>query len=228
MTHEPGSTLPEKLGAAAGIYAAFWILLHYLILRGASADPLMPDADYVRTLLAERMRWEWATALRLTAGLLIIWFMGSLSGRLRLAEGEPGRLASISNGVGVVWGSVWLLSAMFNSAAILLATTYDNPAGARLLGMLARESILVLTPSIVFVLSLSVAFVTLRFGGFPKAYTYATTAFTVLVLALAIVDWYGPGNVAPAIMALALAWLAITSALTVPTYRPADFVRGAR
>jgi hypothetical protein len=188
----------------------------------------MPDAEYVRTLLDERMRWEWATAMRVTAGLLIVWFMGSLSGRLRLAEGEPGRLASISNGVGVVWGAVWLLSAMFNSAAILLAARYDNPAGARLLGMLARESILILTPSIVFVLSLAVAFVALRFGGFPKAYTYTTAAFTVLIFVLAIVDWYGPGNVAPAIMTLALAWLALTSALTVTRYRPADIVHGAR
>jgi hypothetical protein len=228
MTHEPGSTLPEKLGAAAGIFAALWILVHYFILQSASADPLMSDADYVRTLLGERMRWEWATAMRVTAGLLIVWFMGSLSGRLRLAEGEPGRLASISNGVGVVWGAVWLLSAMFNSAAILLAARYDNPAGARLLGMLARESILILTPSIVFVLSLAVAFVALRFGGFPKAYTYTTAAFTVLIFVLAIVDWYGPGNVAPAIMTLALAWLALTSALTVTRYRPADIVHGAR
>ncbi len=228
MTHEPGSTLPEKLGASAGAWAALWILVHYVILQSAVADPLMPDYDYVRTLVGERMTWESATAFRVMGGLMIIWFMGSLAGRLRLAEGEPGRLASIASAVGIVWGAVWLLSAMFNSAAILLATQYNNPTGARLLGMLARESILILTPSIVFVLSLAVAFVALRFGGFPKAYTYTTAAFTVLILVLAIVDWYGPGNVAPAIMTLALAWLALTSALTVPTYRPADFVRGAR
>jgi hypothetical protein len=228
VTHEPGSTLPEKLGASAGAWAALWILVHYLILQSAVADPLMPDYDYVRTLVAERMTWESATAFRVMGGLMIIWFMGSLAGRLRLAEGEPGRLASIASAVGIVWGAVWLLSAMFNSAAILLATQYNNPTGARLLGMLARESILILTPSIVFVLSLAVAFVALRFGGFPKAYTYTTAAFSVLILVLAIVDWYGPGNVAPAIMTLALAWLALTSALTVPTYRPADFVRGAR
>jgi hypothetical protein len=228
VTSEYGTTVPEKLGASAGAWAALWILVQYVILRSASADPLMPDYDYVRALVSERMTWEWATAIRVMGGLMIIWFMGSLSGRLRLVEGEPGRLASIASAVGIVWGAVWLLSAMFNSAAILLATQYNNPTGARLLGMLARESVLILTPSIVFALSLAVAFVTLRFGGFPKAYTYATTAFTVLILVLAIVDWYGPGNVAPTIMTLGLAWLAITSALTVPTYRPADLVRGAR
>jgi hypothetical protein len=228
VTPEYGATVPEKLGASAGVWAALWILVHYLILRSASADPLMPDYDYVRTLVSERMTWESATAFRVMGGLMIIWFMGSLAGRLRLVEGEPGRLASISSAVGIVWGAVWLLSAMFNSAAILLATQYNNPEGARLLGMLARESVLILTPSIVFVLSLAVAFVALRFGGFSKAYTYTTAAFTVLILVLAIIDWYGPGNLAPAIMTLALAWLALTSALTVPTYRPADMVRGAR
>ena len=228
MTREPGTTLAEKLGASAGMWAALWILIHYLILQSASADPLMPDGDYVRTLVTERMKWEWATALRVMGGLMIIWYMGSLAGRLRMAEGEPGRLASISSGVGIVWGGVWLLSAMFNSAAILLATQYDNPAGARLLGMLARESILILTPSIVFVLSLAVSFVALRFGGFPKAYTYLTATFTVLILALAIIDWYGPGNLAAMIMTLSLAWMALTSALTVPTYRPPDIVRGTR
>ena len=75
------------------------------------------------------------------------------------AEGEPGRLASISLGVGVVWGAVWLLSAMFNSAAILLATTYQDGTGARLMGVLGKASVLILTPSILFVLTLAVSFV---------------------------------------------------------------------
>ena len=159
---------------------------------------------------------------------MIIWFMGSLAGRLRMAEGEPGRLASISFGVGVVWGAVWLLSAMFNSAAILLATEYANPAGARILGIVAREMVLILTPSIAFVLSLAVAFVALRYGGFPRAYALITGAFTVVVLGLAITDWYGPGNLGVVIMTASLAWLALTSALVVPPFRPPDLVRGSQ
>src|SRR6185436_19742355 len=104
MSREPGSTLAEKLGASAGAWAVFWLCLHYLLLRGASADPSAPSADYVRALLDERMRWEWATALRVMGGIMIIWFMGSFAGRMRLAEGEPGRLASITFGLGVAWG----------------------------------------------------------------------------------------------------------------------------
>src|SRR5438552_2066308 len=61
---EPGSTISEKLGASAGMWAVLWLVIHYLILRGTSADPKASDGDFVRLLLAERMSWEWATALR--------------------------------------------------------------------------------------------------------------------------------------------------------------------
>jgi hypothetical protein len=228
VRQEPGTTIAEKLGAAAGLWSAVWLGLHYLILRGAAADPRGPAGDYVRVLLDERMTWEWATALRVMGGLMIIWFMGSLAGRLRMAEGEPGRLSSIAFGLGVVWGAIWLLSAMFNSAAIVLAAQYQDPAGARLTGILAREIVLILTPSIVFTLALATSFVALRFGGFPQAYSYGTAAFTVILLILTVIDWYGPGNLSPLIMTLALAWTAVTSALIIPTYRPADLVRGSR
>jgi hypothetical protein len=225
---DPGTTIAEKLGASAGAWAVLWLCLHYLILRGAAANPASPENDYVRALLAERMAWEWATALRVMGGIMIIWFMGSFAGRLRMAEGEPGRLASIAFGIGVVWGSIWLLSAMLNSSAILLATDYQNPAGARLAGALAREMVMSLTPSLVFTLALATSFVGLRFGGFPRAYSYATAAFTLLVLALAITDWYGPGNLGPTILALAFAWTAVTSALVIPAWVPSDMVRGTR
>jgi hypothetical protein len=228
VKYEPGATIAEKLGAAAGLWSAVWLGLHYLILRGAAADPSGPPVTYVRVLLDERMTWEWATALRVMGGLMIIWFMGSLAGRLRMAEGEPGRLSSIGFGLGVVWGAIWLLSAMFNSVAIVLAAQYQDAEGARLAGILAREIVLILTPSIVFTLALATSFVALRFGGFPKAYTYGTAAFTVILLIMTIIDWYGPGNLSPLIMVLALAWVAITSALIIPVYRPADLVRGSR
>ena len=228
VTREPGSTIAEKLGASAGLWAVLWLAINYLILQRASADLNAPEGDFVRALLAERMRWEWATALRVMGGVMIIWFMGSLAGRLRLAEGEPGRLGSIAFGLGVVWGALWLLSAMFNSVAIVIAAQYQFPAGARLAGILAREMILTLTPSVVFTLVLATAFVGMRFGGFPKLYTNLTAALTVILLALALVDWYGPGNLGGIIMTLAFAWTAVTSALLIPVYRPPDMVRGTR
>lgn len=228
MTRDPGMTLSEKLGASAGAWAVLWLTLHYLILRGTGANPASLDTDYVGALLRERMAWESATALRVMGGIMIIWFMGSLASRLRMAEGEPGRLASIAFGIGVVWGAIWLLSAMMNSSAITLATHYQYPAGARLAGALAGEMVLILTPSLVFTLALATSFVGLRFGGFPKAYTYASTAFSLLILTLAVVDWYGPGNLGYTILALAFVWTAVTSLLLVPGWIPPDMVRGTR
>lgn len=229
MAHtEPGTTIWEKLGASAGAWAVFWLALHYLILQGAAAETTFPEGEYVTAVLGERMKWEWATSLRLMGGLMIIWFMGSLSGRLRLAEGEPGRLASIASGVGTVWGAVWILSAMFNSAAILLATQYQNPAGARVAAVLAHETPLILTPPIVFTLMLATSFVAVRFGGFPKVYSNATAILTILYLALAITDWYGPGNLSPVLIIVALAWTAVTSALVIPAWRPPDMILGSR
>ena len=153
MRAVPGATISEKLGASAGAWAVLWLSLHYLILHNAMANPatsaLNPDGDYVRTLLDQRMAWEWATALRVMGGIMIIWFMGSLGSRLRMAEGEPGRLASIAFGIGVVWGAIWLLSAMLNSSAIVLAAQYNNPAGSRLAGALAQEMVITLTPSLI-------------------------------------------------------------------------------
>src|SRR6186997_1007508 len=109
MRPAPGTTISEKLGASAGAWAVLWPIIHSVILHNAMATAvstsLDPDGGYVRALLDQRMAWEWATALRVMGGIMIIWFMGSLGSRLRMAEGEPGRLASIAFGIGVVWGA---------------------------------------------------------------------------------------------------------------------------
>ena len=72
------------------------------------------------------------------------------------------------------------------------------------------------------------SFVALRFGGFPKLYTNACAAFTVMILGLAIVEWYGPGNLGTINMTLAFGWIAATSALLIQAYHPPDMVRGSR
>ena len=43
---EPGTTLPEKLGASAGMWAVLWLVIHYVIIRSATADPVSPEGDY--------------------------------------------------------------------------------------------------------------------------------------------------------------------------------------
>jgi hypothetical protein len=212
MNQQPGTTW-EWAGASAGIAAVLLLGISYAITSTTTANPAAGDADYVRALLAERMKWEWVTFVRLVGGTLVLWLMGSLSGRLRAVEGEPGRLATAAFGLGVVWAGVWLLSAFFNSASILLAADYANASGSRIAGVLAREAPFVLTGGVVFALLLATSFVTFRFGGFPTTYAYGTSAAAVATLVLALADWYGPRNFGPAVVGVALAWTATTSAL---------------
>ncbi len=216
----------ERMGASAGVAAVLLLGVGYAITRTTAANLAASDADYVRALLAERMKWEWVTFVRLVGGTLVLWFMGSLAGRLRTAEGEPGRLATAAFGLGVVWAGVWLLSALFNSASILLASGYDDPAGSRIAGVLARETPYVLTGSVMFALLLAASFVTRRFDGFPKLFTHGTSACAAALLLLAAADWYGSGNLGPIIIALALGWTAATSALLIAGTARSAVVRG--
>jgi hypothetical protein len=203
----------DRLGAGAGLCAALVLGIGYAITRTTAANPAAMDADYVRALVAERMKWEWVTFVRLVGGTLVLWFMGALAGGLRTAEDGRARLATATFGLGVVWSGVWLLSGFFNSASIVLATSYADPAGARVAGVLARETPYVLTGSVMFALLLAVSFITFSSDRFPRAFSRGTLAAAVALLVLALVDWYGAGTLGPAIVAIALLWTAVTSAM---------------
>jgi hypothetical protein len=195
----------------AGVGAAVSLGAGFVIARYAAAPLGGADAEYARALLAERTKWEWVTLTRLVGGTLVLWFAALLGERLRAAEGEPARLAETAFGLGVLWAGVWLLSAFFNSASITLAADYANPAGARIAGVLAAEIPAVLTAGVVFTLLLATWLVAVRTAVFPKSYAYGTGGLTVLVLLLALVDWYGPAPIGSLIVSLALAWTAVTS-----------------
>ena len=201
----------EATSAIAGISAAVSLAVGYLIARSTAAPLGGPDGDYARLLLGERMKWEWITLMRLVGGTLVLWFAALLGDRLRIAEGEPARLAETAFGLGVVWAGIWLLSAFFNSASIMLAADYANPAGARIAGVLAAEIPEVLTAAVVFTLLLATCMVTIRSTMFPKSYAYATGGLAALMLVLALIDWYGPASIGWLIVTIALAWMAATS-----------------
>jgi hypothetical protein len=210
----------DALGASSGIWAAVSLGAGYAIVRTTSAQLTAPDAEFVRAMLAERIKWEWITFVRLLGGALVLWFSGSLASRLRRAEGEPARLTTAALGLGILWSGVWLLSAFFNSASIMLAAEYGDPAGARVAAVLAREAPYVLTAAIMFALLLATSFVALRFGGFPKPYAYVTAALTGAFIVLALVDWYGGRELSGAIVGLALLWMGATSLLPRPLGMP--------
>jgi hypothetical protein len=217
----------ETMGASAGVWAVLWLTAGYAIVATTAADPGGADATYVRALMAERMKWEWVTLVRLVGGALVLWFAGTLAGRLRMAEGEPGRLAGAAFGPAVVWAGIWLLSALFNSSAIVLATGSGDPAGARLAAVLARDTPLVLTASVMFTVLLATALVALKSGGFPASYTHGTTFLAIAFLVLGVADWYGSWNLSMVIVGLAFAWMAVTSVLLVRGFAAVDSPQAA-
>jgi len=217
----------ETLGASAGIWAVLWLTIGYAIVATTVADPGGADADYVQALVAERMKWEWVTLVRLVGGALVLWFAGTLAGRLRMVEGEPGHLAGAAFGPAVVWAGVWMLSALFNSSAILLATGSGDHAGARLAALLARETPLVLTASVMFTVLLATALAARKSGGFPASYTHGTSFLAIAFLVLAVADWYGSWNLSALIVGLAFTWTAVTSLLLVRGFDAVDSPQGA-
>ena len=217
----------ETMGASAGIWAVLWLTIGYAIVWTTVADPRSADADYVRALVAERMKWEWVTLVRLVGGALVLWFAGTLAGRLRMVEGEPGRLAGAAFGPAVVWAGVWMLSALFNSSAIVLATGDGDHAGARLAALLARDTPLVLTASVMFTVLLATALVARKFGGFPARYANATSFLAIAFVALGVIDWYGPWDLGALIVGLAFAWMATTSVLLLRGFNTIDLPQAA-
>jgi hypothetical protein len=205
----------EVLGAGAGLTAAMLLALGYAVTFTTAADLSATDGRYVQALLDERAKWELVTLVRLTGGTLMLWFMAAVSGRLRVAEREPGSLAAAVFGLGVVWAGVWLLSAFFNSGAILLASTYRDPSGARLAGILARETPYVLSGCVMCGLLLATSLVVVRSGGFPTPYGYTTAALAAALAVLILIDWYGTGNLGPVIVAGTLGWTVLTSIVLV-------------
>ena len=217
----------ETMGASAGIWAVLWLTVGYAIVSTTVADPGSADADYVRALVAERWKWEWVTLVRLVGGALVLWCAGTLAGRRRMVEGEPGRLAGAAFGPAVVWAGVWMLSALFNSSAIMLATSSGDHAGARLAALLARDTPLVLTASVMFTVLLATALTARRFGGFPVGYTIATSLLALGFLVLAVLDWYLSWSLSALIVGLAFIWMAVTSVLLVRGFNPSDSPQAA-
>jgi hypothetical protein len=157
----------------------------------------------------------------------VLWFAGTLAGRLRMVEGEPGHLAGAAFGPAVVWAGVWMLSALFNSSAIVLATGSGDHAGATLAALLARETPLVLTASVMFTVLLATALAARKSGGFPASYTHATSFLAIAFLVLAVADWYGSWNLSALIVGLAFTWTAVTSVLLVRGFDAVDSPQGA-
>jgi hypothetical protein len=194
----------ERLGGASGLLAVVLLGAQEILLLGAAADPALPS--FARLLVRERWRWETITLLRITGALAVVWFTTSLASRLRRAGREHAAHAAVALGAGMLWAATWLVSALFNSLAVTFAAAPRDAAAARFAGVLAIESVYVLTPGITLVLLAATAIVALQDRAFPRAFAYGTLTAALLRLVLALWDWYGPGNLGPGLLDVALLW----------------------
>jgi hypothetical protein len=200
-----GGVRHEKLGGAGGLLAVALLGAQELLVTGSRADPAL--SSFAGVLARERWRWETVTLLRVAGALAVVWFTTSLASRLRRAGRQHAAHAAVALGAGMLWAATWLLSALFNSAALTLAATPGEAMAARFAGVLALESVYVLTPGITLLLLAATAVVALQDRSFPRAFAYGTLTATVVRLALALWDWYGPGNLGVGLLDVALLWI---------------------
>jgi hypothetical protein len=203
----------ERVGGASGIIGVAAIAIQ-LLLVGTAA----PDGP---ALLNDRGRWEWTTLLRIVGGLGIIWFTAGLAARLRRFGARPADPAAIVLGAGILWGCIWLVSGLFNSVAISLATRYASPHGVHLLTVLGLESVLVLTPAISIAFLVATGVAILAVPTFPVRYAYMTLSGAAFRGVLAIADWYGAASFAVRILDFTLLWVVVTGIHLLGATRPA-------
>lgn len=203
----------ERVGGASGIVGVAAIATQFVLV-----GTTVPDAQ---ALLADRMRWEWTTLLRVVGGLGAIWFTTAFAARLRRsASGTPGP-STIVLGAGLLWGTVWLVSALFNSVAISVATMDGDAAAVRFLTVLGAQIVLVLTPTLMIAFLVATGVAVLAAPTFPRRFGHAALFFAALRTILAMVDWYGGADLTMRIMDMTLIWVVIASVHLLGATKPA-------
>lgn len=231
----------ERYGAGAGLGAAVLLAIQ------AFFAPLYPSFEDSPLAVAQYYR-ENASAIRVQilftglAGVLFLWFLGSLRAHLRSSEGDIGRISAVAFGSGI--------AAVGPIAVGVLATA----TGAHLAGAVAREGWfaygplkqIVQVPGLAAVVPLhdmrllsyaltwfavapllaATAVVSARHGTFPR--WHMNTSYALFVLSLGtglsvLIDTglFAPGGVYDLILfGLFVVWLGITSWLIMQAYAP--------
>jgi hypothetical protein len=204
----------ERIGGASGVIGVAVMATQFALVGTAA-----PEAQ---ALLSGRTTWHWATLLRIVGGLCLVWFTSGLAARLRRFDAHSAGAATIVSGAGLLWGTVWLVSALFNSVALSLATTYDAAPMARFVAVLGTESLLVLTPVLTMAFLTATGVAVLASPTFPRRFGYTALAAAGGRLVMAIVDWYGTADIAMRIMDLSLLWVVVTAIHLLGATRPAS------
>ena len=201
----------ERFGGATGIVAAAAIVTQFALVGTAGTD--------AQSLMRARARWELATFLRVVGGLGIMWFTTGFAARLRRFGFGPAGPTTIVLGAGLLWGAMWLLSAVFNSVAIAEAVR-GGEWSVRWLSILGSQTVLVLTPTLMITFLIASGVAVLASPTFPRRFGHAALFFAAVRTALALVDWYGGADLAMRIMDMTLIWVVIASVHLMGATRP--------
>lgn len=202
----------ERFGGATGIVAVAAIATQFALVGTAGTD--------AQSLLRARARWELATLMRVVGGLGIMWFTTGFAARLRRFGFGPAGPSTFVLGAGVLWGAMWLLSAVFNSVAITEAVRGDGEWSVRWLSTLGSQTVLVLTPTLMITFLIATGVAVLASPTFPRRFGHAALFFALVRTGLALVDWYGGADVAMRIMDMTLIWVVIASVHLIGATRP--------
>jgi len=202
----------ERFGGATGIVAVAAIATQFALVGSAGTD--------AQSLLRARARWELATFMRVVGGLGIMWFTTGFAARLRRFGFGPAGPSTFVLGAGVLWGAMWLLSAVFNSVAITEAVRGDGEWSVRWLSILGSQTVLVLTPTLMITFLIATGVAVLASPTFPRRFGHAALFFALVRTGLALVDWYGGADVAMRIMDMTLIWVVIASVHLMGATRP--------
>jgi len=202
----------ERFGGATGIIAVAAIATQFALVGTAGTD--------AQSLLRARARWELATFMRVVGGLGIMWFTTGFAARLRRFGFGPAGPSTFVLGAGVLWGAMWLLSAVFNSVAITEAVRGDGEWSVRWLSMLGSQTVLVLTPTLMITFLIATGVAVFPSPTFPRRLDHAALFFALARTGLSLVNWYGGADVAMRIMDMTLIWVVIASLHLMGATRP--------
>jgi hypothetical protein len=228
----------ERYGAGAGLGTAVLLAIQ------AFFAPLYPSFEDSPFAVAQYYR-ENASAIRVQilftglAGVLFLWFLGSLRAHLRRSEDETGRISAVAFGSGI---------AVVGPLAVgVLATATAAHIASRVVGFSATIALAqgelpalvavgplhdmrllsyALTWFAVAPLLAATAVVAARHGTFPIWYVNASYALFVLSLGTGLsvlidTGLFAPGGVYNLILfGLFVVWLGITSWLIMQAYAP--------
>lgn len=164
----------EQMGAASGLFAVLLFVAAFLIFLSTDPSggntprlPNIANAQAVPAFFADHLNGIRAQVMLNGVGLaLFLWFLGTLWGVLRAAEGGPARGSAIAS-AGALVGVALTLVGLVLTATSTVVTTLPQAETVSTLYSAAALS-LAFGGAAFSVFFLGVAEVSLRAGGLPK------------------------------------------------------------